>query len=255
LEKKDFKYFDRINLDFFMSKKLFVQLELGSKRYKDRVSTEGCQDVADFKDAIKNKWTNLLSAYAGRHLVLFEHDGITEIDPETLVSELFQTPMKPFVVKVDELPAQRPTISRTSHKLHKHGNAIKSSRTYLTTVATQLDKFYPIQTERTIAGKERPLAFGTILFNAIHVDPEAFPEFRDKYKNLKKHFTAAEWGFLEALNAYVNEEVNLPFDADSDDKTVVLASRFSDCTGICKRVAQKANMVSDASHMIVNNEG
>lgn len=57
----------------------FVQLKLGGKKFKTKVSTEGCSYVADLRDAIKNKYHHLLHSYASYRLTLFQPDGITEI--------------------------------------------------------------------------------------------------------------------------------------------------------------------------------
>ena len=238
-----------------MAQKHFVQLQLGSKRYKDKVSTEGCQDVADFKDAIKNKWTNLLSAYAGRHLILFEPDGITEIDPETLVSELFQTPKKPFVVKVDELHAQRPTISRSSHKSHKHRNAFFSSRAFLTNIAVELDKIYPISDG--ISKGDHHVTIGDALYEANVTNPEPKPEFKNEYNmRLNDFFTMDEWDLIRALNGCVNSNLHstLPFLSD-DCKECVLPFQFNHNTKAFQKIAQKSNVVKQASKLIVKNEG
>jgi hypothetical protein len=59
----------------------FVRLALGNKTYKAKVTTEGCSDVDDFKDAIKNKLPHLLAVYDAAQLSLFQPDGTTEIDP------------------------------------------------------------------------------------------------------------------------------------------------------------------------------
>ncbi len=82
----------------------FVRLILGDKTYRAKVSTEGCSDVDDFRGAIKIKLSPLLDSYATAQLTLLQPDGITEIDPETPVSELKEIPSKPMVVTVDELP-------------------------------------------------------------------------------------------------------------------------------------------------------
>ena len=86
-----------------MTEKHFIQLKLGNKTFKDKVSTEGCSDVSDFKSAIKNKFSPELDSYAPHHLTLFQPDGITEIDPETLVTDLKYIPRNPMIVTVNEL--------------------------------------------------------------------------------------------------------------------------------------------------------
>jgi hypothetical protein len=86
----------------------FIQLKLDKKTYKDQVSTEGCSYVDDFKGAIKTKFSPLLDSFATAQLTLLQPDGTTEIDPETLVTDLEEIPWKPMVVTVEELPIQAP---------------------------------------------------------------------------------------------------------------------------------------------------
>ena len=66
----------------------FIQLILGNKTYKRQVSSANCTYVDDFKDAIKNKFSPDLDSFASHQLTLFQPDGTTEIDPETLVTYL-----------------------------------------------------------------------------------------------------------------------------------------------------------------------
>jgi hypothetical protein len=51
----------------------FIQLKLGKKAYKAKVSTEDCSDVAEFRSAIK-KISPDLDSYAPHHLTLFQPD-------------------------------------------------------------------------------------------------------------------------------------------------------------------------------------
>jgi hypothetical protein len=70
----------------------FIKLQLGNKTYKQKVSTDGCVDVA-LKSAIKSKFSPDLHSYAP----LFEADGNTEIDPETEMNEVFVPKGKPLL--------------------------------------------------------------------------------------------------------------------------------------------------------------
>ncbi|KAI3655861.1 hypothetical protein MP638_001790 [Amoeboaphelidium occidentale] len=97
----------------------YVQLKLGNKSYKDKVSTEGCSDVGDFRGAIKNKFSHLLAAYDTAQLTLHQPDGITEIDPQTSVADLKEIPWKPMVVTVEELPALPPAGSSKKQLTYK----------------------------------------------------------------------------------------------------------------------------------------
>jgi hypothetical protein len=71
-----------------LTTKYFVELRLGNDIYKDKVSTEGWEDVADFKDAIKKKFSPLLNSYAIAQLRVFESDGKTEIGLKTKMEDV-----------------------------------------------------------------------------------------------------------------------------------------------------------------------
>jgi hypothetical protein len=86
----------------------FIQLTLGNKTYKRQVSSANCTYVDDFKDAIKSKFSPYLDSFTAIQLTLFQPDGITEIDPETPVTDLNEIPWSPLVVTVEELPTLAP---------------------------------------------------------------------------------------------------------------------------------------------------
>ncbi len=82
-----------------MAQSHFIQLKLGGKTSQPtKISLEGCTHVDDFLGAIKNEFSPELDSYARRHLNLFHPDGITEIDPQTLVSDLNEIPWNPIIV-------------------------------------------------------------------------------------------------------------------------------------------------------------
>jgi hypothetical protein len=84
----------------------FIQLRPGSKTFKSKVSTGGCTDVDDFRRAIQKKFAPDLDFYDIPQLVLFQPDGITQIDPQTPVTELKEIPWNPMVVTVKEFPKE-----------------------------------------------------------------------------------------------------------------------------------------------------
>jgi hypothetical protein len=116
----------------------YVQLKLGNKSYKDKVSTEGCFDVGDFRGAIKNKFSRLLAAYDTAQLTLREPDGLTEIDPQTSVADLKEIPWKPMVVTVEELPAPAPAGSSRKQLTYKGMTTEASCRKFLDALAIEI---------------------------------------------------------------------------------------------------------------------
>ena len=232
-----------------MSLKYFVKLELGGKAFDpERVSFQDCEDVSDFKDAIKNKFSHLLQAYATAQLDLFENDGITKIDPETEMKDVFVTKGKPLIVKV-EAPL-RPAISSSRHQDYKHSKAIHSSRSYLTSIAVELEKLYALEKLKP----NEPATFGDVLWNRMRRQPAP------KLPNLPeigRYFTNQEWTFLEDLNNTVNPALQseLDFGIDGRTREVVLPIQLSHLAATCQRIAKKANVVSTELQLIVKNEG
>lgn len=85
-----------------MAPEHFVQLNLGSKSFFDKVSTEGCECVADFKVAVKAKFSQILAPYGNYELVLFQADRTTELSATETIHQLNAKRM-PLVVVVDQL--------------------------------------------------------------------------------------------------------------------------------------------------------
>ncbi len=115
-----------------------MKLQLGNNTYKARVSTEGCEYVDDFKSAIKSKFSPLLDSFATAQLSLFEADGITEIDPETPVTDLKEIPWMPMVVTVLELPIPVPSGSSKKQLSYKGMSTEASCRKYLDALAIEI---------------------------------------------------------------------------------------------------------------------
>lgn len=233
-----------------MSKKHFVQLKLGIKTYQPtQVSAEGCSYVDDFKDSIKAKFYRVLKDYDAYELNLFEADGTTTISAMDSIDVLYEKKM-PLVAVVEVEPVQKPEISSTTH--YKQSKAVTSSRSFLTSIALELAKIYPIANDRTPTGKERPLTFGTILYNAYQHNPDPL---RNKFKRLNDHFTDDEWDFLDALNDAINGHLHRPLNPGSAVKHLVVPTNFLGEDALFQTIAKKSNVVSDASHLIVKNEG
>jgi hypothetical protein len=112
----------------------FVQLKLGAKTYADEVSTDGCDDVDDFRHAIRRTFLKLLHMYDSYQLILVDSDDMKEIDPQTAIEDLTN---KPLVVVVRELPfpAKRQPHCRVM-------SAGESCRTYLNALARKISLNY-----------------------------------------------------------------------------------------------------------------
>jgi hypothetical protein len=182
----------------------FVQLKLGSKTYQPaKVSTEGCDCVYDFLGAIKTTtFPRVLKQYDVAELVLFEADGTTKISAMDSIDQLEGKTM-PLVAVVEPAEVQvevagKPLISSTRHQDYKHSKAVHSSRSYLTSIAVELDKIYPIP-GRTTKGK-RYVSIGDVFEEAYKTNPEPYPHFKNSYPVLNDFYTTDEWNILEELH-------------------------------------------------------
>lgn len=158
-----------------MAQKHFVQLKLGSKiSHPAKVSTEGCSYVDDFLSAIKTTaFPEKLKAYEAHDLSLFEADGTTAINTMESIDVLV-VKKKPLVVVVEPLEevevSQKPDISFTRHQDYKQRKAFASSRSFLNSIAVEMDKIYPIP-GRTSKGKRR-VTIGDVFEEAYRNTPD-----------------------------------------------------------------------------------
>ncbi|KAK6092411.1 hypothetical protein MT418_007353 [Batrachochytrium dendrobatidis] len=244
-----------------MTQKHFVQLKLGSKTYQPaRVSAESCESVYDFLSAIKTTtFPRVLKQYDVAELVLFEADGTTKISAMDSINQLDEKKM-PLVAVVEPVEvqveaAEKPAISITRHQDYKHSKAVHSSRSYLTTIAVELDKIYPIPGCKS-KGK-RCVTIDDVFEKAYEANPEPKPQFKNRYKRLNDFYTTDEWNILEELNNAVNPKLHsvLPVLFDGHFKEVILPIEVSHLGPGYQRIAEKSNVVSDASYLIVKNEG
>ena len=148
-------------------------------------------------------------------------------------------------------PTQKPAISITRHQDYKHSKAVHSSRSYLTTIAVELEKLYVLEK----AKPDEPATFGDILWNSRRI-PQPAPKLPN-LPELGRYFTKQEWTFLKDLNNTVNPALHSELDVGIDGKTreVVLPIQLSHFAATCKRIAKKAKVVNEVSDLIVKNEG
>lgn len=190
----------------------FILLRLGDKNYKEKVSTDGCSDVDDFKGAIKNKFPPLLNSYASHQLRLFQPDGITEIYPQTSVADLKEIPWKPMVVTVEELPARAPSRkSRKQLRMTAEESCIKLLDAIANQVYLQYDfrKSFdiPIMSDLLDAkngqfGKPSDPDLGSAWWDYRKVD-----DTTTAIKPLLSIFTQAQWDKLQSLNQYCLDKI------------------------------------------------
>ena len=234
---------------------MFVQLVLGTKTYKVKVSTDGCSDVADFRGAIKSKFSNLLDSYAPHHLTLFQPDGITEIDPETPVADLKEIPWSPLVVTVAELPTPAPIGSSKKQLFHKGIGVEASCQKYLDAIANELFLSYDFDTVY------RKPTMGDLL---AAKEGETW-DYRKNRRGqqltttpLPSLFSQSEWDILKDLNADTTKRIydaKLPQTSSRKPFVIIPHSKFTtENVESLKRIAVIADVVFEQDDLVVKDE-
>jgi hypothetical protein len=185
-----------------MAPNRFVQLKLVNKTSDTvRISTEECSDVHDFKGITRMPFTKKLKPYDPGDIFHFEADGITTTSPMDSIEQLSGRTM-PLVVKVESgeievNPVPKPLIGSPRHKEYKTSRSHTLSPAFLTSIAEELAKIYPIPFHETESG---PYVTIDHVFSARFMpNPEPNPEFKGRYERLNDFFTNSEWNLLTTL--------------------------------------------------------
>ena len=216
----------------------------------------------------------LLDSYAAAQLILFQPDGITEIDPQTSVNDLKEIPWKPMVVTVDELPTHAPTGSSKKQLTYKGMSTEASCRKFLDALARRLALYYDFRWGKYEEKRNNYPTFGDVLFarrkkkwshrydeveatdeeGFTAVNPKKIPKFGTALPDL---FCVKEWEKLERLNDSTNERIH---DADipkSNGRSFVIVPENDynqDTIDLIKSVAVKAKLFTDEKKLDVKNE-
>jgi hypothetical protein len=146
-------------------------------------------------------------------------------------------------------------ITKTRHQEYKHNSAIYSSRAYLTSIAQELDKIYPVPGKT--CGKKRHVTIKDIINEAYNVDPLPKEEYRNEYKcTLNNFYSDNEWDVIEMLDNQVNPQLHVPLDTDADgeSKHLIVPQNMNQFKNYFKRIAKKTNVVRDESKLDVKDE-
>ena len=247
----------------------FVQLTLENKTRKDRISTDGCHDVAGFLKAIRA--SPQLSIGDGI-ITLFQPDGTTEIDPETPVTELKEIPWKPMVVNVEKLPVPDPIGSARKQLNYKRLGVEASCRKYMDALAKQIALFYQFDW----AHAKYP-TFGDVLFayqkndgsyrfkhktEVQRTDESGFTQIASPVPflpvRLSDLFDADEWAKLNKWNQKTNSRIHdavLPRTSTKKYFVIVPHADYNQETiEFLKTIGMKAQLFDDEIMLEVKDE-
>ncbi|KAH6571513.1 hypothetical protein BASA61_002661 [Batrachochytrium salamandrivorans] len=243
----------------------FVKLVLGNNNYKQKVSTEGCADVDDFKGAIKSKFSPDLDPYAPHHLTLFQPDGTTQIDPETPVTDLKEIPWKPMVVTVEGLHIPAPIGSSKKQLTYKGISTEASCRKYLDAIAIEIfviydfDKVYKKPTMGDLlAAKDGQLGQPSVPTKVAWWDYRKNGGQQLTTTPLPSLFSQSEWGILKSLNADTTKRIHdakLPQTSTQKPFVIIPHSKFTtEYVRSLKRIAAIADVVFEPDDLVVKDE-
>ena len=251
----------------------FVKLVLGSKIYKQKVSTEGCADVDDFKGAIKNKFSPELDSYASHHLTLLQPDGTTEIDPGEVIEKLNEFavgPWSPWVVKVDELPIPAPRGSSKKQLTYRGMSTETSCRKYLDALAIEIYFDYDFPTAYTkpkmsdvLAAKDakqgRPSQLRDDSRRPLWWDYKTKDGIQHTTTPLPSRLSARQWDRLKSLNCDTNDRIHdyqLPKTSTQKPFIVLPHAKFTtkEYVDDLQSIAAIFRVVTDKSELIVKDE-
>ena len=170
-KKKSYHNLNLKHFSNFMNQQHFISLQLDGSNPQKKVSTKDCQDVDDFKEAIKNAFSPLLDSYNSAQLTLYQPNGETEIYPQTPIDQLKEVPWKPMIVKVNKLTIQMPAASSSKQKRYKGLSVESTCRKYFDALARALSLYYK--------------------FNWGEKDENDYPTFGDVLRTVKK----GDWGY------------------------------------------------------------
>jgi hypothetical protein len=259
------------NFSFLFSSKMtlrFVKLVLGNKNYKDRVSTEGCEYVVDFKSAIKDKYPHLLNSYDDAQLTLFQPDGTTEIDPGEVIEKLNEFavgPWSPLVVTVEELPIPAPIGSSKKQLTYKGMSTEASCTKYLDAIANEIfviydfDKAYKKPTMGDLlAAKDGQLGQPSVQTKLAWWDYRKNGGQQLTTTPLPSLFSQSEWDILKAMNADTTKRIHdakLPKTSTQKPFVIIPHSKFTtDNVENLKRIAAIADIVYEQDDLVVKDE-
>jgi hypothetical protein len=245
----------------------FVQLKLGNKTYKTKVSTDGCSDVADFITAIRAS----PQLPIGKGIItLFQPDGITEIDPGEVIEKLNEFNVgawKPMVVTVEELPFPAPIGSTKKQKTYKGMSTEASCRKFLDALAIgffveyDFPKTYKKPTmgdllaaSRGKQGKREQTNLGVTWWDYRLIDGTPLSN-----EPLSSRLTAKQWKTLENLNRKISDRIHnaiLPLTTDQKPFVVLPREDFMDkeIVNDLKSIAANIGVVSTEDGLIVKDE-
>ena len=230
-----------------------------TEAFKVKVSLTA--EIDDVQEAVKTEYANALSSVDAAALEVYANEAAFKDGQQLKSTEVIDETLgtKDDVLVVVVPASQEPRlISSSRHKKYKRSEAVRSCRAFLTNVATELDKIYPIEA-RIVRDRKRMVTIDDVMATAYDSNPEPKPEFRGRYqKKLNDFFSIAEWNRIQDLNVIVNPILHSDLPTEEDGSKQIVLPEEAWINGVAKeyqRIATKANVVADKSKLVVKEEG
>ena len=253
-----------------MSQKLWVQHITTAKTFIDKVSIQGCEDIADFLKEIKKEFE---ISGPSSHLTLYQPDGTTEIRPTDTIKSLGDAGKDadaPLVVKTT-------AIGKSSRLVTTRKMSVEAScRKYLDAIAKRLAEFYEfnyrfksgatigdvLEAKDGIEGEDWD--FRKAKKNHYQTDDDGFTtvEIRKgqplKSIKLPDLYTPDEWDKISKFNKNTTQRVHdgqLPHLSNGKPYILIPRDEFTDeMILFLKSIGVKANLFSSLDDLEVKKE-
>ncbi len=240
----------------------FVCLKLGGDTMTGKVKTDGCRDVDDFRDCIKACFSKALNFIEPYQLHLFDPEGSTEIDPQTLMGDLQEIPRKPMVVTVSELHRCSPRQQQ-----YKPLSSAASCQKYLDALADRISYFYDFYYKHgtptigdVLAAKD-----GQVGRPKGKISKQKWWDYgvldgtKLTYVPLPSRLTSEKWDVLRYLNRKTTGRIHdakLPRDSDDQPYVIVSHDDFVEPQFVAavKDIALDLGVVDAEEELIVKDE-
>ena len=253
-----------------MSKKLWVAYDTPAKTFIDKVSIQGCEDIADFLKEIKKE--SQLAIPPSTPITLYQPDGTTEIKPTDTIQSLGNMGKDadaPLVVKTT-------AVGKSSRLVSTRKMSVEAScRKYLDAIAKRLAEFYEfnyrfksgatigdvLEAKDGIEGRE--WKFRRAIKTHYQADDDGFIVKIPKGKPLKsiklpELYTPDEWDKISKFNKNTTQRVHdgqLPHLSNGKPYILIPRDEFTDeMVLFLKSIGVKANLFSSLDDLEVKDE-
>ena len=249
--------------------KLWVEYQTPAKTFLDKVSIQGCEDVADFLNRLYER--PLLSIPSNTPITLYQPDGSTEIDVGESPADYLQgnSRKSPLIVKIT-------AVGKSSRQASTRKMAVEAScRKYLDAMARQISGFYDFDYNprygatmgNVLAAKDgkegQDWWFRLAKKTFADIDTNGFKREVKKGQKLAtcalpELFEPDEWAKISNFNNITSERIHsgeLPRLSDGRAYIIIPSHMYSaETVAFLQDIGVRGFLLSDPGALVVKNE-